>query len=64
MSTTALALDLPTFEAEEHGSGDDDWIRTELTRRMHTPQGKTPHAQVMAEMDALIARIATQQQTR
>jgi len=47
---------------EEQDTVHGDWIRAELTRRMQTPQGKTPHEQVMAEMDALIARIAAKRQ--
>jgi len=43
------------FETEEQGNVHSAWIRAELTRRMQTPQGKTSHEPVLAEMDALIA---------
>jgi len=50
------------FETEEQDAEHNAWIRAELTRRMQTPQGETPHEQVMAEMEALIARIAAERQ--
>jgi len=60
MGTTATGCDESGGETQE--TQYNAWIRAELTRRMQTPQGKTPHEQVMAEMDALIARIAAKRQ--
>jgi len=60
MSATVIALDLPAFETGEQDAGYNAWIRAELTRRLDREQGTTPHEQVMAEMDARIAKIAAE----
>jgi len=49
-------------EAATQQQAHDDWIAAELERRRQQPQTLTPHAQVMAEMRALIAAKTTQPQ--
>jgi len=53
---TASAPELPLCEndSREQESAYDAWIRAELLRRRENPGREIPHAQVMAEVKAII----------
>jgi len=54
---TATALDLLEVETGEQETDYNVWLRAKLTASLADPRPRIPHAQVMAEMDALIDRI-------
>jgi len=56
-TATAVALDRLEFETGEQETDYDLWLRAKLAASLADPRPRIPHAQVMAEMDALIDRI-------
>jgi hypothetical protein len=57
--STALSPLVSEFETVEQEESYIDWLRAKVAASLADPRQAVPHDEVMAEMDALIDRIAS-----
>lgn len=62
--STALSPLVSEFETIEQEASYTAWLRAKVAASLADPRPAIPHDEVMAEMDALIDRIATEAQKR
>nr|CRY94327.1 hypothetical protein [uncultured prokaryote] len=62
--STALSPLVSEFETIEQEASYTAWLRAKVAASLADPRPAIPHDEVMAEMDALIDRIATEVQKR
>ena len=62
--STALSPLVSEFETTEQEVSYTAWLRAKVAASLADPRPAIPHDEVMAEMDALIDRIATEVQKR
>jgi len=61
--STLLDQRISEFETQEQADSYDRWFRERVQRSLDDPRPGIPHDEVMAEMDAIIAK-AEQRQKR
>lgn len=61
--STPLDSRISEFETQEQADSYDRWFRERVQRSLDDPRPGIPHDEVMAEMDAIIAK-AEQRQKR
>ncbi|MDC6383696.1 stability determinant [Pseudomonas graminis] len=52
------------FDTDEQEASYDRWFRAKVAASLNDPRPAIPHDEVMAEMDAIIDRIAAQRANR
>lgn len=62
--STALSPLVSEFETTEQEASYTAWLQAKVAASLADPRPAIPHDAVMAEMDALIDRIATEAQKR
>ena len=62
--STALSPLVSEFETTEQEASYTAWLQAKVAASLADPCPAIPHDEVMAEMDALIDRIATEAQKR
>ena len=62
--SVALSPLVSEFETDEQEASYTAWLRAKVAASLADPRPAIPHDEVMAEMDALIARIAAETSDR
>ncbi|EJK2943270.1 antitoxin [Escherichia coli] len=57
--STVLSPIISEFETIEQENSYNEWLRTKVTASLADPRPAIPHDEVMAEMENLIAQIAS-----
>ncbi|EOP4751833.1 antitoxin [Escherichia coli] len=57
--STALSPIISEFETVEQENSYNEWLRAKVAASLADPRSGIPHDEVMAEMESLIAQLAT-----